>query len=86
VWDHQARLQLRFSSPCLVRRAIDSALNERQKWVLEALERRERVSNRDLRAALAVPRATAQRDLDHLVSLGLVRREGRGRATTYRRP
>ena len=36
--------------------------------VIEALDRQATVSNRDLRAALGVPRATAQRDLDDLVA------------------
>src|SRR5262245_50836157 len=73
-WDVEGRLVLRASRPCLVRRGTDAALNDRERWLVQELAKRPAISSREYRAALAIPRATAHRDLEHLVSLGVLRR------------
>jgi hypothetical protein len=60
-----------------------SALNIRQLTVLEWLQAREAVDPRLVIERLKVSDATATRDLTGLVQLGMARRVGRGRATSY---
>lgn len=84
-WTTEGAWELAPLRTCLLSRDEDASLNDRQRWILGQLDRQPDLSNRDVRAALGVPRATAQRDLEHLEELGLVQRLGKGRATRYRR-
>src|SRR5262249_34587334 len=84
TWDARGRLVLRASRPCLVRKGKGAVLNPRERWLVRELSKRRAISNREYRTLLAIPRATARRDLEHLVSLGVLSRTGQGRTLVYR--
>ncbi len=58
-------------------------LSLRQAKIMELCETRTTVANKDLCELFAVSEVTAGRDLSDLVDKGLVRRIGKGRATSY---
>lgn len=63
--------------------AVEAQLNERQKAILSRALEVGQVTTGWCIEALGVVRDTAHRDLTQLVALGLLRREGRGRAARY---
>jgi ATP-dependent DNA helicase RecG len=63
--------------------SVLAQLNERQKRVLEVVTQQGSISNRQFQQIFPVTYDTAHRDLKRLVELGLLRVEGKGRATRY---
>ncbi len=63
----------------------DAALNYRQLAILTELSRREAVNVQDCVRLFGISRITAFRDLGDLARRGLLRRHGKGRATSYHR-
>jgi len=58
-------------------------LNERQQGAIVYLREQERITNREYRSLFEVSYDTAYRDLRDLLEKGLVKRQGKGRATYY---
>lgn len=67
----------------LVTPAIEARLNERQKAMMAILIREGALTSRRCEAEFSVTRDTTSRDFNSLMKLGLIRKEGRGRATRY---
>jgi ATP-dependent DNA helicase RecG len=63
--------------------SVLAQLNERQRRVLEVIAQAGSISNRQFQQLFAVTYDTAHRDLRRLAELGLLRVEGKGRATRY---
>lgn len=61
----------------------DTQLNHRQLAILTELSRRTSINVQDCVQLFAISRITAFRDLGELARRGLLRRHGRGRATSY---
>jgi len=59
-------------------------LNERQVNTIQYLKTNLRISNTEYQKLNNVSRATAKRDLEELVKLGLIKRQGAGRSAHYR--
>jgi ATP-dependent DNA helicase RecG len=59
-------------------------LNERQIKAVQFLKSDLRITNTEYQKLTGVSRATAKRDLDQLVKLGLLKLEGAGRSSRYR--
>ena len=59
-------------------------LNERQVKTIQFLKSDFRITNAKYQKLNGVSRATAKRDLDEMVKLGLLKLEGAGRSTYYR--
>ena len=62
----------------------EEALSANQAAVMEIAAKEGEVTNRRAAAILGLPRDTAKQTLNRLVSLGVLRRMGSGRATRYR--
>ncbi len=58
-------------------------LNERQQGAIVYLREQGRITNREYRSLFEVSYDTAYRDLRDLLEKGLVKRQGKGRATCY---
>jgi predicted HTH transcriptional regulator len=61
-------------------------LNDRQARVTDLLRQQRRLTNREYQAATGASRPTAKRDLEDLVSKGLLIPGGRGRGAHYELP
>lgn len=89
--DLPARTAERPASPAaipgapLVENLGDASLNHRQLAILGELGRREAINVQDCVTLFGISRITAFRDLGDLSRRGLLRRHGRGRATSYHR-
>jgi len=59
-------------------------LNERQVKAVQFLKSDIRITNTEYQRLTSVSRATAKRDLDEMVKLGLVKLEGASRSAHYR--
>ncbi|MCD4847119.1 MAG: hypothetical protein K8R76_02885 [Candidatus Aegiribacteria sp.] len=59
-------------------------LNERQVKAVQFLKSNLRITNTEYQRLTGVSRATAKRDLDEMVKLGLLKLEGAGRSAHYR--
>lgn len=59
-------------------------LNPRQELVLKHLQNNEQITNREYQIIASVSQKQAVRDLNELIKLGLINRQGKGRATHYR--
>lgn len=59
-------------------------LNERQIKAVQFLKSKFRITNIEYQKLTGVSRATAKRDLDEMVKLGLIKLEGAGRSAHYR--
>lgn len=59
-------------------------LNERQIKAVQFLKSNLRITNTEYQKLTVVSRATAKRDLDEMVKLGLLKLEGAGRSAHYR--
>ena len=59
------------------------ALTERQMRIVEFLQNRGRMTNKDLRTMLKVSRQAALKELAKLIHLGVIRSQGRGRSLHY---
>ena len=64
-------------------KSVMEELNKRQRWILEHAISSGSVTNRQVRDQFKVVRDTAHHDLAFLCELGLLRQEGKGRATRY---
>jgi len=64
--------------PALVKR-----LDHRQKRIVDLVRKRGRISRAKCISMLNISRATATRDLSHLVKIGLLEAKGKGAATYY---
>jgi ATP-dependent DNA helicase RecG len=58
-------------------------LNERQQGAIVYLREQERITNREYQSLFEVSYDTAYRDLRDLLEKGLIKRQGKGRATYY---
>ena len=58
-------------------------LNERQQGAIVYLQEQGRITNREYQSLFEVSYDTAYRDLRELLEKGLVKRQGKGRATYY---
>jgi len=67
----------------LVTPAVEAQLNERQKKIVSLLVAGETLTSRRCETEFGVTRDTASRDFGLLMELGLARRQGQGRATSY---
>jgi predicted HTH transcriptional regulator len=67
----------------LIGPAVEARLNERQRKMAVMLAEGEALTSRRCEAEFGVTRDTAARDFGLLVELGLARRRGRGRSTSY---
>ena len=63
--------------------AVEAQLNERQRAMVALLVQGEILTSRRCEKEFGVTRDTANRDFSHLISLGLVTKEGSGRSTRY---
>jgi len=63
--------------------AVEAQLNERQRAMMALLVQGEILTSRRCEKEFNVTRDTANRDFSHLISLGLVVKEGSGRSTHY---
>jgi ATP-dependent DNA helicase RecG len=59
-------------------------LNERQVKAVQFLKSDLHITNTEYQKLTGVSRATAKRDLDEMVKLGLLKLEGAGRSAHYR--
>ncbi len=60
-----------------------SSLNKRQSSAIELIRKKGSITTKEYTEAFGVIRKTAYRDLDEMVRMGLLKRKGKGRATTY---
>ena len=58
-------------------------LNARQRQALASLRGQETITNAQYRRLIGAPERTASLDLKTLVDLGFLRRQGKGRDTSY---
>jgi ATP-dependent DNA helicase RecG len=63
--------------------AIEAQLNERQKKMVALLAAGEKLTSRRCEEEFGITRETASKDFGLLLELGLSKREGRGRSTSY---
>jgi len=82
--DNLDRLRVPASAPgMVVTPAIEAQLNERQKKMVALLVQGEKLTSRRCEDEFGVTRDTATRDFALLMDLGLAKRQGRGRSTSY---
>lgn len=62
---------------------IDIELNERQKYVLEKIKIHGFIRSIEIQNKFNVTRDTANRDLNYLIKLNLIKREGKGKKVRY---
>ena len=62
---------------------VDIELNERQKYVLERIKSQGSIRSIEIQKEFNVTRDTANRDLNYLIKLNWIRREGIGRKVRY---
>lgn len=58
-------------------------LNERQKYILKKIKMQGFIKSRDIQKQFNVTRDTANRDLNYLIKLNLIKREGKGKRISY---
>jgi len=58
-------------------------LNERQKYIIETIRSQGFIKSMDIQKKFDVTRDTANRDLNHLIKLKLIKRQGMGKSITY---
>ena len=64
-------------------RAIDIELNERQKYALEKIKSQGFIRSIEVQKKFGITRDTANRDLNYLIKLNLIKRDGRGKKVRY---
>ena len=62
---------------------VDIELNERQKYVLEKIKSQGFIRSIEIQKKFGITRDTANRDLNYLIKLNLIKREGRGKKVRY---
>jgi predicted HTH transcriptional regulator len=78
------RIKLPISTPgMLVTPAIEAQLNGRQKKMVALLVQGEKLTSRRCEEDFGITRDTATRDFGMLIALGLAKRQGGGRSTSY---
>ncbi len=81
--DNMDRIRVPEGVPSGLTPAQEEVLNDRQQVILKHALQQGSVTNRWCRQALGIVYDTAYRDLMNLVKLGLLKREGEGRASRY---
>lgn len=82
--DNLDRLKVPASAPgMIVTPAIEAQLNDRQKKMAALLVQGEKLTSRPCEEDFGVTRDRATRDFSLLMDLGLAKRQGRGRSTSY---
>jgi len=59
------------------------ALTERQMRVIEFINKNDRITNRDIRSMFKLSDESALREINKLLSLGVIKKRDKGRATHY---
>ncbi len=59
------------------------ALTERQMRIIEFINKNGRITNRDIRSMFKLSDESALREINKLLSLGVIKKRGKGRATHY---
>jgi len=82
--DDLDRIRIPASAPgMMVTPATEARLNERQKRMVGLLVQGMKITSRWCEGEFGVTRETATQDFNLLMRLGLAKREGRGRSTSY---
>jgi DeoR/GlpR family transcriptional regulator of sugar metabolism len=62
---------------------VSIELNERQKYILEKIKSQGFIKSKEIQEKFNVTRDTANRDLNYLIKMKLIKREGKGKKVKY---